>query len=225
LQSAPEHSGTIAVLDDESLVRDALVRQTALLGYDVLGFASAREFLDQLGRLNVDCLIVDLVMPEMDGLSLLEELGRRQSTIPVVMLSGQGDIPSTVRAMRGGALDFLEKPVEQDDLRAALERAIAFGAKERQRESELQELSSLVGQLTERQREVFLEVVTGAQNKVIAYRLGITIRTVKAHRQQVMEKLGVRSVAELTSIAAQLGLIPDQRPLPTEHRREPDRHA
>jgi FixJ family two-component response regulator len=130
--------------------------------------------------------------------------------MPAIFLSGRGDIPSTVEAMRNGAHDFLEKPVEVERLRAAIKGALAMSALQRDQDSTKAALQQRFDSLTERQREVFRGVIAGAPNKVIAYRLGITVRTVKAHRHQVMEKLDMRSVADLAFAARDLGLEPKE---------------
>lgn len=199
----------VFVVDDDDSLRQALSRQIRLLGYGVESFASPGEVLLRTESAVGDCMLVDLVMPEMTGLELQRELDRRGHAMPTIFLSARGDIPSTVEAMRNGALDFLEKPVEAERLRTAIEAALARSAALRAQLGSREALRQRFDTLTGRQREVFRGVITGAPNKVIAYRLGITIRTVKAHRHQVMEKLGVRSVADLAFAARDLGLGPD----------------
>jgi FixJ family two-component response regulator len=200
---------TVFFVDDDDSLRQALARQVGLLGYRVECFATPEEVLLRAETVLADCMVVDLVMPGMTGLELQRELNRRGCVMPVIFLSGRSDIPTTVEAMRSGAHDFLEKPVEVERLRAAIEEALAESALQRGKESARAELRQRFDNLTDRQREVFRGVIAGAPNKVIAYRLGITVRTVKAHRHQVMKKLGMRSVADLAFAARDLGLEPD----------------
>jgi FixJ family two-component response regulator len=211
VRSRPEAARpAIFIVDDDDSLRQALVRQVGLLGYRVEGFATPEEVLRRAETVLADCILVDLVMPQMTGLELQRELAHRGHVMPAIFLTGRGDIPSAVEAMRNGAHDFLEKPVEVERLRAAIEGALAKSALQRDHDSNRAVLQQRFDSLTERQREVFRGVIAGAPNKVIAYRLGITVRTVKAHRHQVMEKLDMRSVADLAFAARDLGLEPKE---------------
>jgi FixJ family two-component response regulator len=206
--SPPPEPALVFVVDDDESVRDALARQIALLGYRVECFSAPEDVLVRVESRLGDCLLVDLVMPGMNGLELQSALAGRGCTMPTIFLSGRGDIPSTVEAIRTGALDFLEKPVESERLHVAIASAVARSAADAERGRARAEAQRRLVSLTDRQRQVFDHVVAGAPNKVIAFRLGVTLRTVKAHRQQVMEKLGARSVADLAYMARDLGIDP-----------------
>jgi RNA polymerase sigma factor (sigma-70 family) len=194
----------IRVIDDDPSFRRAASRVLQLAGYLVREFGSAVEFLESGVADEPGCLILDLQMPGVDGLQLQEALAQSGVTVPILFLSGKGDIPKTVRAMRAGALNFLTKPVEADDLLEAVDQALARDAALRTVRERLAELRSRLAALTPREREVFDLVVQGKLNKQIAVVLGTTERTIKAHRSRVMEKLQVESVAELVHIAEQL---------------------
>ena len=201
---------TIFVVDDDEPVRRALSRLVRTWGYDVASFADPESFLDTPRPEGASCAILDLQMPSLSGLELQAEMAKRGHGDPVIFLTGYGDIPSTVQAMQGGAVDFLEKPVEDAVLRTAVSRALERSAAKRQEEDALAGARRRLASLTPRELETMRCVITGAPNKVIAYRLGITMRTVKAHRHQVMEKMMVRSVAELVRVAEALGVEPDK---------------
>jgi FixJ family two-component response regulator len=207
LSSAPDAAKVFIVDDDDSL-REALVRQIKLLGYRVESFATPELVLARAESEVAECLLVDLIMPGMTGLELQRVLMERGRSMATIFLSGRGDIPSTVEAMRIGAIDFLEKPVETERLQAAIAKAVSRSEADNKSRRTRVEAQRRLDSLTDRQRQVFDGVVAGAPNKVIAYRMGVAVRTVKAHRQQVMEKLGARSVADLAFIARDLGIKP-----------------
>jgi FixJ family two-component response regulator len=196
------------IVDDDASLRRALQRRIALMGYDVAERGDPATAMRDILQTPPDCLILDLAMPGMGGLDLQHAIHEQGCVTPTIFLSGHGDIPTTVAAMRDGAIDFLEKPVEDEALAEAISRALAQSAAEAERRAESDALAQRVASLTQRQQEVFLAVLTGAPNKVIAYQLGVSERTVKAHRSEVMEKLDVHSVAELALLAARLGLAP-----------------
>jgi FixJ family two-component response regulator len=207
LSSAPDAAKVFIVDDDDSL-REALARQIKLLGYRVESFATPELVLARAESEVAECLLVDLIMPGMTGLELQRVLMERGRSMATIFLSGRGDIPSTVEAMRTGAIDFLEKPVETERLQAAIANAVSRSEEDNKSRRTRAEAQRRLDSLTDRQRQVFDGVVAGAPNKVIAYRMGVAVRTVKAHRQQVMEKLGARSVADLAFIARDLGIEP-----------------
>ncbi len=174
-------------------------------GYDARGYGSAGEFL--LGRTDRNapgCVVLDVQMPGPSGLELQEALARLDAELPIVFLSGQGDIPMTVRAMRGGAVDFLTKPVTGERLLPAVQAAIARDAETRSAQEHLHALRVRYETLTPREREVLAGVIAGKLNKQIAFELGTAERTVKAHRAQVMEKMQAESVAQLVRFADEL---------------------
>jgi FixJ family two-component response regulator len=194
----------IHIVDDDESLRAALQRQLMAAGYRVRTYASAGEFLLAPPRGGSGCLLLDLAMPGPSGLELQEALGRHGIGLPVIFLTGHGDLAAGVRAMKLGAVDFLTKPVERETLLDAIRRALESDAARRASRSADAELRARFAQLTPREREVFELVVAGLLNKQIAGRLGIGERTVKAQRAQVMAKLGAANAAELGRIAAEL---------------------
>jgi FixJ family two-component response regulator len=179
-----------------------------MCGYEVLLYGSAKELLDQLpDEAGLSCVLLDVQIPGLSGPELQDRLADRGSTLPIVFLTGHGDIPTSVQAIKAGAEDFLTKPVAKEKLLDAIERALAKGRAAREQHDRVTALRSLVATLTPREHEVFERVVRGKLNKEIAYELGTTERTIKAHRQRVMEKIQVRTFAELVSIAARLGVL------------------
>jgi FixJ family two-component response regulator len=176
-------------------------------GFAVKTFASAADFFSQRDQDAVGCLVADLQMPGMDGLELQAALARTRNPLPILFLSGHGDISSSVRAMRGGAEDFLVKTAPKVVLLDAIRRAVARGARERKTRAQRREANERIATLSEREREVFGHVICGRLNKQIADDLGIKERTVKYHRQSITTKLGVPSVAELTRLALEAGVL------------------
>jgi len=197
---------TILVIDDDASFRKALERLLRSAGYNVRTFPSPEAFLSPLPEDEPGCILLDLSMPGLNGLELQEILARSDRTWPIIFISGHGDIPSSVKAMKAGAADFLTKPCEDQDLLDRIEQALAQNAVTRAERAELMELRARDAMLTPREHEVFCWVVTGLLNKQIAVQLGTTERTIKAHRSKVMEKLGVESVAELVHFAGRLGI-------------------
>jgi len=197
---------TVYLVDDDQSVLRALSRLLRSAGYHAKQFSSAEEFLLYRGSFpNVPgCAIVDLKLPGLNGLELQERLNQQKEPLPVIFLTGHGDIPSSVRAMKLDAVDFLTKPVCADDLFVALERAFASDAEARDARRQKQELLSRYEKLTPREREVLALVVRGLLNKQIAFELGTVERTIKAHRAQIMAKMQVESVAELVRVTVYL---------------------
>ena len=176
-------------------------------GYEVATYASAQHLLDDLPSESVrSCLLLDVRIPELSGPELQERLSELGSTLPIIFLTGYPDIPATVRAIKAGADDFLTKPVSSDDLLQAIERAIAHHEVTRGLKSKLDVVRAHVAALTPRERQVFDLVIRGNPNKQIARALGCTERTIKAHRHRVMEKMQVRSLPELVSLAERVGI-------------------
>lgn len=194
----------IHIVDDDDSLRSALQRLLAAAGYRVKAYASAGEFLLDPPADAPGCLLLDLRMPGPSGLDLQEALVRHGIRLPVIFLSGHGDLATGVRAMKAGAVDFLSKPVEREPLLAAVARALELDAAQRAASGVDREMRARFAQLTAREREVFELVAAGRLNKQIADALGIAERTVKAQRAQVMAKLGAANAAELGRIAAQL---------------------
>jgi FixJ family two-component response regulator len=195
---------TVHVVDDDDSFRTAISRLLRASGYEVEAYPSAGEFLLEPSPPGPACLLLDLHMPGPDGLELQEAIARRGDSLPVIFLTAHGDIRKTVRAMRQGAADFLTKPVKREELLKAVRSAL-----DRQRQEELtagwrRELASRYALLTPREREVLARVVRGALNKQIGAVLGMTERTVKAHRAKIMQKMQVDSLAELVLANAAL---------------------
>jgi FixJ family two-component response regulator len=199
-----ETGPTVFVVDDDPSVLRALERLLRAAGYAVEAHASPRVFLDGAPSDRPGCVVVDLRMPEISGLELQEELDRRGCRLPLVFLTGHGDISSSVRAMKGGAIDFLTKPCEDTDLLAAVDRALARDVEARAAREEQRAVQARFEVLTPREREVCLLVARGLLNKQIAVDLGTSEKTIKVHRGRVMEKLGVDSVAELVRLVDRL---------------------
>jgi len=194
----------IHVVDDDDSLRSALQRQLMAAGHRVRTYASAGEFLLAPPADAPGCLLLDLAMPGPSGLDLQEALSRHGIRLPVIFLTGHGDLATGVRAMKAGAVDFLTKPVERDALLDAIARALEADAVRRASRGADAALRARWAQLTPREREVFELIVAGQLNKQVAGKLGIGERTVKAQRAQVMAKLGATNAAELGRIAAQL---------------------
>lgn len=199
---------TVHIVDDDAPFLTALSRLLRAHGFAVRTFSSADEFFAQREENAAGCVVVDLQMPEMDGLELQAALARTRYPLPLLFLTGTGDIPSSVQALRGGAEDFLEKLAPQEKLLAAVERALARDLRERRERSRRDEVRSLFATLTPREVEVLGHVVRGKMNKQIAGELGIHERTVKLHRTAITTKLGVPSVAELTRLVQELESFP-----------------
>ena len=206
--------GFVHIVDDDASFRTAIERRLKLAGYDVATYASAQDLLDRLpDDERPGCILLDVQIPGLTGPELQSQLSGRGSKLPIVFLTGHVDTAATVRAIKAGAEDFLTKPVSSVQLIDALERALARQATERSQRGKLDQLRTLVTSLTRRERQVFDLIVRGKINKQIAYELGTSERTVKAHRHQVMEKMQVSSLAELVSLAERLGMLdPESRP-------------
>lgn len=200
--------GFVHVVDDDSSFRTAIERRLKLAGYEVATYSSAPELLERLPSVEkTGCILLDVQLPTLSGLDLQNRLIELGSTLPIVFVTGYTDTPATVRAIKSGAEDFLTKPVSSEQLIDAIERGMARHESARSRRSKLDTLRALVVALTPRERQVFDLMVRGKINKQIAYELGTTERTVKAHRHQVMEKMKVHSLAEVVSIAERLGML------------------
>lgn len=195
----------IHVVDDDDAFRKSTVRLLRTCGYDVVEYRSAQEFLDSPPEMRAGCLLLDVRMPNITGLQLQGRLSEMGSILPIVFLSGHGDIPISVEAMRAGADDFLSKPVSKDKLINAIARALDRYTAAHERKSRQNELQALEAALTSRERQVFLLVIKGKLSKQIAHELGTTERTIKAHRQKIMEKLKCKSVSELVLFGERLG--------------------
>ena len=199
--------GFVHVVDDDALFRKAMERRLKQAGYEVATYPSALDLLVNLPTESIpSCILLDVRIPGLDGPGLQKRLAELGSTLPIIFLTGNPDIPTTVRAIKAGADDFLTKPVASDDLFRAIEKAFAHHRTFRDLKDKLDSVRARIGRLTPREREVFELVIRGDHNKQIARALGCTERTVKAHRHNVMEKMQVKSLAELVSIAERIGI-------------------
>ena len=197
----------VHIVDDDASFRTAIARLLGASGYKVALYGSASELLANLPGGAPGCILLDVKMSGLSGPQLQDRLGELGFRLPIVFVTGHGDVPTSVRAIKAGAEDFLTKPVPKEKLLAAIECAINHYEQMRDHDNRLAALRSLVSKLTPRESEVFYLVVRGRPNKQIAHELGTSERTIKAHRQQVMEKCKVQSLAELVLIAERLGVL------------------
>ena len=205
-------AGTVFVIDDDPSVRRALERQLRTAGFRVETFESAQDYVARAPRAGIACIVTDVRMPGMSGLALQDSLAQAGGALPMVFITGHGDIPTTVRAMKGGAVNFLPKPFAEREILAAVAEALE---RSRAIERERRETGSLRARyeaLTAREQEVLALVVAGLLSKVIADRLGIQESTIKVHRGRVMEKMAAASVADLVRMSERLGLAPAADP-------------
>jgi FixJ family two-component response regulator len=188
---------TVFIIDDDEAVRSALRLLLKSAGHTAASFESAQEFLARYSAQQPGCLVLDVRMPGMSGMELQEQLNQRGATIPVIFISGHGDIPLAVEAMQAGAFDFLQKPFKDHDLLERVGKALAVDASLRAQRLEVDHIRELLSRLTPREREVLDMVVSGKANKIMAADLNLSQRTVEVHRARVMEKMHARSLAQL----------------------------
>lgn len=196
----PDAQSVVFVVDDDAAVRDALSVHLELAGLPVRAFASARDFLAAIGPDQGGCAVIDIRMPEQDGLALQQEMARRGIALPVIIITGHGDVPAAVTAFRAGAVDFLQKPFDEDMLIERIREAMERDRQSRRLSLELAEALRRHASLSPREQEVMDLVARGHSNKVVAIRLDIGVRTVETHRAKVFEKMGVRSAPELARL-------------------------
>jgi RNA polymerase sigma factor (sigma-70 family) len=198
---------TVFIVDDDPSVLKALSRLLRSAGLNATTFASAEEFIDHHDRNAAGCLVLDVAMPRINGLEVQQTLAASGSELPVIFLTGNGDIPMSVRAIKQGAVDFLTKPVHDSDLIEVIHDAIEKDRIARQARVKLNELQQRLALLTPREREVLFHVVSGKKNRQIAADLGTVEKTIKVHRAHLMKKLKVGSLADLVKLAERLGVI------------------
>ena len=195
---------TIFILDDDDAVRDSLTMLVESAGYKAEAFAACRAFLARPPLPPHACLLLDIHMPEMSGLQLQDEMARRGLKLPVIVMTGQADVPVAVRAMKAGARDFIEKPFSDEVILDSIRNALAPAATT----SSDPAVAKRIAELTPREHDVMLQMVAGNPNKVTAYNLGISPRTVEIHRARVMEKMAARSLSELVRMVLAAGFDP-----------------
>lgn len=198
----------VFIVDDDDSVRKALTRLINSVGLNVETFASADDFLKRESHNGPACLVLDIRMPGLSGLDLQDELVAAGRTLPIIFVSGHGNIPLSVRAMKAGAVDFIEKPFEDQSLLDAINHSLKKDRQAKLEQAELREIQRRVDSLTPREREVFAHVVSGKLNKQIAFKLGTSERTIKAHRARVMKKMQANTLTDLIRLAEKVGPYP-----------------
>ena len=198
----------VFVVDDDPSIRKSLERLIKSAGLDVVTFATAHEFLDSHSHKGPSCLVLDVKMPGLNGLELQEKLLLEKYAMPIIFITGHGDIPMSVKAIKKGAIDFLSKPFDEKDLLDAVREALERDSKARAVRDEREHIHRRLESLTPREYEILTYVITGMLNKQIAYALNISEKTVKVHRARVMDKMGVDSVAELVRLTEKLHIKP-----------------
>lgn len=204
-------SPRIFIVDDDTTFSRSLERLVKSIGFEVETYTSAEEFLETRPYKGPSCLLLDVLMPGLTGPVLQRELANRNITIPVIFLTAHGDVPTGVKAMKDGAIDFLLKPVEEKKLFEAIDRALDKYMQLKKKQKEIDKTNRLLASLTPREYEILRWIITGMLNKQIAWNLKITERTVKAHRSQVMQKLNVVSVAELVRLTQKANISPPKK--------------
>lgn len=210
MDESQERNAVIAIVDDDLSVRRSLQRLIRSAGWNAESFASAQEFLARPGPGTPSCLVLDLRLPGLSGLDLQKRMAEIGLEIPIVFLTGHGNIPASVQAMKAGAVEFLTKPFDEEDLFQAIQEAIERDRRTRQQRAEKRELKNRYASLTAREREIMEQVISGKLNKQIAAELSITEFTVKFHRGHIMRKMQADSLADLVRMAGNLGMGSDK---------------
>lgn len=200
---------TVFVVDDDAAVRDSLKALLESDGLTVEVYGAGQKFLDAHGANRGGCLLLDVQMPDMNGLELQRKLADNGSSLPVVIITGHGDVPIAVKALKAGAVDFIEKPFTDDVILGSVRRALERGERNRREQASVDEAKAGIARLTTREYEVFENLVIGRLNKQIAFDFGISVRTVEIHRARVMEKMAARNLAHLVRMAMALRIEPE----------------
>lgn len=190
-------SPTVYLIDDDQLLCEYLVELLRKAGFETRSYNSAASFLESSAGIASGCVVTDIYMPGMDGIELLQHLTEMRFAHPVIVITGRGDIQTAIKVIKAGAVDFIEKPLDDQEFLIAVRSALASDQERQQANSEIAQISAHLAKLTAREREVLDGMVKGHPNKVIAYNLGVSQRTVEVHRARVMEKAGVRSLSDL----------------------------
>jgi len=214
MPKSPLAEAVIAIVDDDFSAREGLSSLIRSTGFEVETFASAQEFLARHGAEAPSCLVLDLQLPGLSGLDLQKRMAAAGLEIPIVFLTGHGNIPASVQAMKAGAVEFLTKPFDEQALLRAIQEAVERDRRARRQQAEMRELRDRYGSLTAREQQVMQQVVSGLLNKQIAAELNITEFTVKIHRGQVMRKMCAASLADLVRMADRLGIRSPKQPFP-----------
>ena len=201
------HKATVYIVDDDTAFRESLEDLVGMMGYQVFGFGSAEAFWEQTSIRRPACLILDIFLPNIDGLALQKKLRSREGALPVIFITGHGDVPMSVKAMKTGAVDFLLKPFKAKDLRFAIVQALEKDACYVKEEASRQEIQSRINSLTPREQEVMRQIITGNLNKQIASVLGTAEKTIRKHRSRVMRKMRISSVADLVRMLEKVGIV------------------
>ena len=201
---------TVFVLDDDEAVRDSLRALLESGGFVVETFGFGTDFLDRLEPEGGGCLVLDVRMPGLSGLEVQEELAKRGIAIPVIIITGHGDVPIAVKALKSGAVDFIEKPFADDIILESVRLALEQGLQNKNDVSAAMEIKARLARLTPRERDVLGQLVIGNPNKIIAHELGISPRTVEIHRARVLEKMSARSLSHLVRLAITAGVVPEE---------------
>jgi two-component system response regulator FixJ len=203
----PSDTDIVHVVDDDEAMRDSMAFLLRAENFQVQTYADAADFLTALPQIKVGCVVTDVRMPGMSGIELLQRLRELKVSLPVIVVSGHGDVPLAVEAMKTGALDFIEKPFDDDVFLRAVRLALSAQAVDSQRQAQKASINSRLESLSNREREVLEGLVAGHPNKTIAYDLGISPRTVEIYRANVMEKMQARSLSDLVRMALVGGLL------------------
>jgi two-component system response regulator FixJ len=195
----------VHIIDDDAAVRRALVRLLKSVGFTAIAYETAHQVLDAAASLSSGCILLDVQMPRMGGLELLARLSELGIGLPVIVVTGHGDVPTAVRAMKAGAVDFIEKPIDEAQLFAAIDAALAE-VTSTARDRATAQATEQMALLSPRERQVLEAIAVGRPNKLIAYDLGISVRTVEVHRAHLMDRLAVRNIAEAIRIAVMAAL-------------------
>ena len=214
MPKSPQAEAVIAIVDDDFSAREGLSSLIRSTGFEVETFASAQEFLARHGAEAPSCLVLDLQLPGLSGLDLQKRMAAAGLEIPIVFLTGHGNIAASVQAMKAGAVEFLTKPFDEQALLRAIQEAVERDRRARRQQAEMRELRDRYGSLTAREQQVMQQVVSGLLNKQIAAELNITEFTVKIHRGQVMRKMCAASLADLVRMADRLGIRSPKQPFP-----------
>jgi two-component system, LuxR family, response regulator FixJ len=207
MQEMPSDADIVHVVDDDEAMRDSMAFLLRAASFQVQTYADAMDFLNALPQIKAGCVVTDVRMPGMSGIELLQRLRELKVSLPVIVVSGHGDVPLAVEAMKTGALDFIEKPFDDEVFLRAVRMALSTHAVDSQRESQKATINSRLESLSNREREVLEGLVAGHPNKTIAYDLGISPRTVEIYRANVMEKMQAKSLSELVRMALVGGLL------------------